>query len=256
MQKLTIKNRQGEKIAVAVEAAESQRGLAFVMHGLGGFKEQPHIQTFARAFKNNGYTVVLFDATNSIAESDGKLEDATLTNYYEDLEDVIGWAGEQSFYEEPFILVGHSLGSMAIALYAEKYPQKVKALAPVSTVVSGELLEQTPDFKKIGQAWQEKGVREWESSSRPGVMKRLNWSHVLDIRKYNLLPQAGKLTMPVLLLVGDQDEVTPLEHQKLLYEKLPGRKELRIVKGAPHTFLAREHLEEVKEIMRRWVEGI
>lgn len=43
MEKVKIKNRKGQKIAVVVEKLEEQKGLAFVMHGLGGFKEQPHI---------------------------------------------------------------------------------------------------------------------------------------------------------------------------------------------------------------------
>jgi len=46
MQKLFIKNRKGKDIAVVVEEDSQAKCLAFVMHGLGGFKEQPHIQTF------------------------------------------------------------------------------------------------------------------------------------------------------------------------------------------------------------------
>ena len=41
------------------------------------------------------------------------------------------------WYGEPFVLVGHSLGGISTALFAENYPDKVKALAPISTVVSG-----------------------------------------------------------------------------------------------------------------------
>lgn len=256
MKKEIIKNRKGEKIVVVIEEAQNQKGLAFIMHGLGGFKEQPHIQTFAQAFKDNGYTVVLFDTTNSSGESDGKLEDATLTNYYEDLEDVISWASGQNFYNEPFVLCGHSLGGISTAMYAEKYSEKVKALAPISTVVSGHLSEQRTEFKKYGKEWEKKGIREWESSSRPGVIKRLKWAHTLDRRKYDILPEANKLIMPVLLIVGDFDKTTPAEHQKMLFEKLPGKKELHIIKGAPHTFMDKEHLEEIKEIIKKWIEKI
>src|SRR3990172_5193273 len=134
MQKVFIKNRRGLKISVLVETAENQKGLAFVMHGLGGYKEQPHLETIAKLFKENGYTVVRFDTTNTIGESEGNFEDATITNYYEYLEDVIKWSGTQKWYMEPFVLVGHSLGGISTALFAENYPEKVKALAPISTV--------------------------------------------------------------------------------------------------------------------------
>jgi hypothetical protein len=35
---------------------------------------------------------VLFDTTHSFGESGGNYEDATTTQYYQDLEDVISWA--------------------------------------------------------------------------------------------------------------------------------------------------------------------
>lgn len=37
--KTFIKNRNDKKIAVVVEENSNSKGLAFVMHGLGGFKE-------------------------------------------------------------------------------------------------------------------------------------------------------------------------------------------------------------------------
>jgi predicted alpha/beta-fold hydrolase len=110
MEKLFIKNSQNQKIAVIVEKVEKPKGLVFIMHGLGGFKEQPHIEIFAKVFKDNNYTVVRFDTTNSFGESDGDYANATVTNYYQDLEDVINWSKRQNFYQEPFILCGHSLG--------------------------------------------------------------------------------------------------------------------------------------------------
>lgn len=256
MQKFTIKNRKNQNIVLILDKPENPKGLAFVMHGLGGFKEQPHIETFASAFREKEYTVIRFDTTNTLGESDGNLIDATLTNYYEDLEDVIKWTESQEFYQEPFVLCGHSLGAMSVALFAQKCPQKVKALAPTSVVVSGRLSEETPHFKKLGKVWHEKGIREWESTTRPGVMKRLKWAYVEDRRKYDLLPEANKLTMPVLLIVGDKDDTTPLNHQELLYKELPGKKELHVIKGAEHTFREKEHLNEIKEIFLKWIKSL
>jgi len=95
MEKLFIKNRKNLKISVIIEKSENQQGLAFVMHGLSGFKEQPHIETFSKSFKDNNYTVIRFDTTNTFGESEWDYADATTTNYYEDLEDVINWAENQ-----------------------------------------------------------------------------------------------------------------------------------------------------------------
>ncbi|MBI1754834.1 alpha/beta fold hydrolase, partial [Candidatus Azambacteria bacterium] len=164
MNKFFIKNRKRQDISVIVEERNDLQkgspsrstsaapqvvakgdsrsplsGLAFVMHGLGGFKEQKHIAAIAETFIEKSFTVVRFDAADTLGESGGKYEDATVTNYYQDLEDVIAWARTQLWYREPFALAGHSLGGMCVGLYAQKHPERVLAVAPVSPVVSGAL---------------------------------------------------------------------------------------------------------------------
>lgn len=88
----TIKNRNGLNIVVDIEQKENQQGLVFIMHGLGGFKEQHQMKAMKRAFLSNNYTIVRFDTTNSTGESGGKLVDATITGYYQDLEDIVEWS--------------------------------------------------------------------------------------------------------------------------------------------------------------------
>lgn len=251
-----IKNRKNQKIVVIADKSRPQKGLAFVMHGLGGFKEQPHLKIIAEAFKENRYTVIRFDTTNTLGESDGNYEDATTTNYYEDLEDVIKWSSAREWHQEPFVLAGHSLGGISVALFAENYPERVKAVAPISTVVSGELSVEAhqryeaEEFKK----WEKTGWRKEASRSKPGIMKKLKWSHIEDRLKYNLLSNVNKLTMPVLLIVGEDDTATPLEHQRILYDRLPAKRELHIIKGASHTFRDPGHLAEIKQIFNKWIE--
>ncbi|HLC52352.1 MAG TPA: alpha/beta hydrolase [Candidatus Nanoarchaeia archaeon] len=257
MEKTVIKNRTDSKIVVVVERAIDQNGLAFVMHGLGGFKEQSHIRTFIKAFKEKEFTVISFDTTNTFGESDGNYENATTTNYYEDLEDVIKWASGQKWYKEPFWLCGHSLGGISTALYAKKYPEKVKALAPISTVVSGQLSLETPKTKKHLENWNKSGWRISKSQSKPGLIKKLNWHNFKkDLLMYDLLNEADKLSMPVLLIVGENDDSTPLEHQQLLYDRIPGPKELHLINGAPHTFRDKGHLDQIFFLILKWIESV
>lgn len=51
MEKIKIKNRKNQNIVVLLDETADSKGLAFVMHGLGGFKEQKHLEVFAGAFK-------------------------------------------------------------------------------------------------------------------------------------------------------------------------------------------------------------
>ncbi len=255
MEKIFIKNRNDQKVAVVVDQTPDQRGLVFVMHGLGGSKDQAHIRVSGSAFKERGFTVVSFDTTNTFGESDGDYADATTTNYYADLEDVIAWASTQPWYAEPFVLVGQSLGGMSSALYAEKHPEKVRALVSISGAVSGKLTSEAPGYKREIPEWKRTGWRETERASRPGTMKRLRWSFMEDFMHYDILPNAALLTMPVLLITGDHDERIPADHQKILFDTLLGPKELHIIPGAPHTLRDPAHLAELKNLLFNWIDA-
>ncbi|MBI3458707.1 hypothetical protein HY061_00365 [Candidatus Azambacteria bacterium] len=87
-------------------------------------------------------------------------------------------------------------------------------------------------------------------------MKRLPWSHIVDRLKYDLLPNASNLTMPVLLITGEKDISTPPDHVQILFEALPGPREYHIIKNAPHTFRDIEHLAEIKNLFLKWIDKI
>lgn len=257
MEKLFIENRKNQKVCVLMERSEPQHGLAFVMHGLSGYKEEMHIAAIAEAFKEKKYTVVRFDTTHTLGESEGGYEDATATNYYEDLEDVIVWAGKQKWYQEPFCLAGHSLGGLAVALFAQRYTAKVKCLAPISAVVSGRLSMQVPGYNtKTLEEWLKVGWITKNDANPRAPIRKLKATHLQDRLKYDLLAQATKLTMPILMIVGDRDSSTPIKHQQLLYDALPGRKELHVIKGASHTPRERSHLKELKNIFLAWIDTL
>ncbi|MCX6738128.1 MAG: alpha/beta fold hydrolase [Candidatus Parcubacteria bacterium] len=258
MKKEIIKNRKGLNMAVEVEQSENPKDLVFLTHGCGGFKEQLHIEAIMRAFIENNYTVVRFDTTNSIGESEGKFENATTTGYYQDLEDIIDWAKDQGWYQEPFILSGHSLGGFCSIWFTINHPEKVKAIAPISPVVSGKLFAQTEVKEGIMEQWKKTGIREWESQSRPGFMKRLKYGFIEDIYQYDLLKFADQIKVPILFVVGELDESTPPKHVRLLYQALESNKdkEFHIINGAEHTFREEGHLEELKSIISEWVKKI
>lgn len=224
------------------------------MHRLGGFKEEPHILAITEAYKNNGYTVVTFDTANTIGESEGDYEYATITNYLEDLEDVIAWSKEQDWYSEPLHLCGHSLGAICATEYAIHNPDEVAALIPISSVISGELSVQSPFYAEEAPKWKAQGWREWKSDAKPGIVKRLPWSHMEDRMNYNLLDGAELLTMPVLVMVGSEDPITPPDHQKMLFEALDTDKEYYEIEGAGHTFPAQEHLDDLQQTIDEWLQ--
>lgn len=249
--KQTFQNRDGNTIVVNAEQGSDEQKLAFVMHGLGGSKNESHIRTIVGAFMSNGYTVVTWDAVHSFGESTGgAYEDATITNYLADLEDVVTWSKDQSWYTEKFVLAGHSFGGVCIALYAEQHPESILALAPISTVISGSLSFETK--ADILADWKSSGIR-IDPATKTRPEKRLKWANMEDRLQYDILRNVDVLTMPVLMIVGENDIATPPKHQKILHDILPGRKEMHIIAGAPHTFSSDQELTELGELFNTWI---
>lgn len=248
-----IKNRNNVALSVVVEGELNRRGLVFIAHGLGGFKEQVHIRAMAEAFLEAGFTVVSWDAANTIGESGGRVEDASLSSYLEDFEDVIAWAKGQKWYQEPFVLAGHSLGAACVIMYTAKNPNRVKAIVPISAFVAGSLYEATlpPEVLKT---WQSQGYLKEESQSKPGVVKQIPWGFIEDGRKYDLREVAPQIKCPALLAVGSVDNETPVEVERLLLEKLGGPKELHIIEGSPHSMREPQHVAVLKRILAGWIQ--
>ena len=256
MEKLSTQNRDNKKIVVIIEKSKNPKGLVFVAHGLGGYKEQDHIKIFAEAFLENNFTVVRFDTRNTFGESEGNYEDANTTNYLEDLEDVIKWAKSQEWYIEPFYLVGHSLAGPTIIKYSENHPTKVKGLAPISSVVSAECHNKRTPPEKLEEQ-NKTGWRISTSESKPGVIKRLKWHQFIrDLESFDILTDLNKLTMPILLITGELDNGCPEEDQRIIYDGASGDKELHIIKGAPHTFREKDQLAEIKKIFKKWISKV
>ncbi len=169
---------------------------------------------------------------------------------------MIAWASSQSWYREPFVLAGHSLGGACNLMFAYKYPEKIKALAPTSAFLAGSITLKAYG-KEVMAKWEKDGYRVEESKSRPGLIKKFNWTLAEDLNTYNLLPSAHLITAPILLVVGKKDILTPLASQQELYNQVSStKKELHIIKGSEHTFMAKEHLVEVKKIFTEWIQNI
>lgn len=254
MEKIFIQNRKDQKVSVLVEEVESAKGLVFIMHGLGGFKEQPHLQVIADAFLEANHTVVRFDTTNSAGESDGEMEDATATNYYEDLEDVIAWSAQQGWYQEPFILVGHSLGGLSVIRYYLAHKGQVAALLPMAPVITGKLFYEYDHPDIDFEQWKKDGIREWASKSTPDFIKRLRWRFMEDLLQFDVLKDAENIVDPILLIASDKDRSVPREQVKMLFEAIPkDNKTYFEITNSGHTYRTPEQLEQLKEAVTNWI---
>lgn len=259
--KYEIKNRLGLKLIIQVDEPKNPKALAFVAHGQGGFKEQKHIEAFKDAFLENGFRVVRFDATNALGESDGDMMNVTYDNYVADLEDVITWARSQPWFRQPFALCGHSMGAQSTIWYAEHHPAEISLLAPMAPPVNYELYISTEAEEELRE-WQQNGYRILESRSKPGVTKQVGWGVVESLKKFDLLPLAHQLTMPVLDVTGEFDKPCPKEHQEVFVSKVASdNKRLVVIPEVDHNYRNAEtnnyddHFAKMREVLSKWIKG-
>jgi pimeloyl-ACP methyl ester carboxylesterase len=222
------------------------------MHWMWDSKNSDHIKTYAKCFRDNWYSVISFDTTNTFWESDGKFEDASIITYYEDLEDLISRTSLQLFFQTPFILCWHSLWATCCAFYAEQHPEKVSALAPTAAPINAELSKQNysqEELKKWEKTW-------WLTENWWDFDVKIKRSYMEAKEKFDLLKKVNKLTMPVLMIVWELDNTTSPKHQKIFFDKVPEPKELHIIKNSPHTFRDKKHLEEIYQIFDKRIKKI
>ncbi len=257
--KTSIVNRSGLTLTTYVDAPNQPNGLVFIAHGLGGFANQVHIEAFAQSFLANNYRVVRFDATHSLGESEGELADVTYDTYVSDLEDVIAWAKQQDWFTSPFALCGHSMGAQSTTWFAEHNAQDVSLLLPMAPTINYDLHSSTMPAEFVKQ-WQQEGYKEMMSRSMPGVVKRMNWTVEESLKKFDILPLAANLTMPVLMIVGSQDNPCPPNHQQIFMEQVGStNKQLTILDGLEHSYRNDatnkydEGIHNVQKIITDWL---
>lgn len=241
-----MKNRKGLDMAVVIDEAENSRGVVFLMHGFLSFKEHPLLSETAKIFKENNFTTILFDTTNSFGESYGEMEDATITGYSEDLEDLIGETRKRKWYRTIF-LVGHSMGGYCVADYAARN-KDVKSLILFTPKVMGDIPNEAEK-----EELERRGFVEWESHSSPGIFKRKGCKYFEEEKNCNLLKIAENIKCPVLIISGDNDKVIPIEQQRMLFDKLNGKKKIHIVENGDHNLEGWEKSKEMADLIKNWI---
>jgi len=251
LDKFQIKTRSNLDMQLQFETTISPIGLVVVMHGLGGNKDNSQNTSFRKILLSHNYAVVSFDCIHTFHKSGGNYENATATSYLEDLEDAIAFIKKQPWYQEPFVLVGHSLGSLAIFIWAHRNQNKVKGIAPLCTVVNLETtLSALP--KDLQAEWIKTG---WAILEPPhnNIVKKLRWPEFLeDLKQYDLIKVAPEMKIPILLMVGSNDRTTPIDTQEKLFKALSTKKELHIINGATHRF-KNSDFEQITPIFSRWL---
>ena len=233
-----------------------------MIQGLGASKNAWNLQRIAMATR---FRIISFD-NRGAGRSDKPTEPFTLEQMADDAIAVLDAAGIETAH-----VVGASMGGVISQIVAVKYPQRVRSLTLVCTACRNH-----PWRQELLQSWaktaEEKGMIEvgkeaaqWVMSPRSfrrlvpaftwmGPLAALRPRHsfvsqihaILDTRE-DLVDQLSTITAPTMVIVGNQDILTPRGDSEEIAERIPNA-ELVVISGAAHGLMM-EHSSTYNKIL-------
>jgi 3-oxoadipate enol-lactonase len=233
-----------------------------MIQGLGASKNAWNLQRIAMATR---FRSISLD-NRGAGRSDKPTQPFTLEQMADDAITVLDAAGVETAH-----VVGASMGGVISQIIAVKYPHRVRSLTLVCTACRNH-----PWRQELLQSWahtaEEKGMIEvgkeaaqWVMSPRSfrrlvpaftwmGPLAALRPRHsfvsqiqaILDTRE-DLVDELSSITAPTMVIVGNQDILTPRGDSEEIAERIPNA-ELVVISGAAHGLMM-EHSTTFNKIL-------
>ncbi|WP_407312825.1 alpha/beta fold hydrolase [Desulfosporosinus sp. SB140] len=170
----------------------------------------------------------------------------------------------QALALETFILVGHSMGGAIAQEFTLRHPEKVKGLiligAGARLRVSQGILDacasgQMPfrDVNHLYGSATSEDQKAKEMKKLQEIPPEVFWADFQACNTFDRIGEVEKIKIPSLILVGDEDVMTPVKYSEFLVGKLP-KADLRIIKHAGHMCMeekANEVTEEIRSFLNQ-----
>jgi len=227
-----------------------------LVHGAGGSSATWFMQL--RGLSDT-FHVVGIDL-NGHGRSPDRNEDDTIQSYLNDIDSVV------SKFDMP-VLGGHSMGGALTQLYALKNPDRLSGMILVGTgsrlrvlPVIFDMLEN--NFEGYVEAaanfmFDESTPQEMITASQAEIRKCKPSIIARDFHacnQFDLMEEVSSIKLPTLILVGENDQMTPVKYSKYLNETIIGSV-MHVLPQAGHSVML-EKAESFNRIISEWVMGL
>lgn len=229
------------------------KGSLLFLHGAGGSSKK---WTKLLEAGMDGWNLVALDLPGHGESSGNPLEQ--ISAYAGTIKEFL----EVSALPRPFVIAGHSMGASISLLTALKYPNIVDGLvlmgAGARMSVNKQMLE------KLAQGTFDTGFL--KISYGPDTPAELLQSELEQIAKvpqqylyidfnacdsYDVSELLGSLAIPVLILIGDKDKMTPLRNSEFLNTNIADSV-LKVIPGSGHNLML-EKPQETKRAIQEFL---
>ncbi|MBN1821263.1 MAG: alpha/beta fold hydrolase [Prolixibacteraceae bacterium] len=231
-----------------------------IFHGLTAYSGA--YEMAAIPFSEGGYTTFGLDYRGHGLSDGNRGDSPNKERWIADLEESVEFVKSLGF--QRVVVLGHSLGVAAAMCVAETIPEELVGVVLLSGAYEGKTgnaIDQISFFQKMRilataifrpshQAF------EYYRDGMLGINDPLfNYKYtvrfltMLDVKQLRI-PE--NLKTPVLVGVGDQDELFDVDKVLEFYDLIPGNnKEFLVWKGATHAEIGREHWEQIVKWLDR-----
>ena len=216
-----IKNGHGERLDYAFHEGErGDKNIVVLGHGVTGNKDRPFIVALAEGLAAVGIPALRFSFSGNGA-SEGRFIDSTISKEVDDLCVVL-----DRLKDYAICYVGHSMGG-AVGVLRASEDSRIQLLVSLAGMVHTKAFAQ----REFGDVTPDEGFM-WDEPDCP-----LSQAYMDDLTQINtVVDRAPQITVPWLLVHGDEDDVVPIEDSHDILEGVDGQAQLITLEGASHVF--------------------
>jgi putative redox protein len=244
-EEIEFANHCGEKLAATLHLPDGSPGRGVILgHCFTCSRHTTILRSICHALAASGFTVLRFDFSGN-GRSEGEFTESTYSKQIAEMRTAgallaargVSWLG----------LAGHSMGAMVALLAAAEMEaaKAVCALAARSRVMGAADLLAPAQLKEI----QETGRVLFMSRRRSLELTREMFR---DAGRYDLGRAVASLGQPLLLVHGDQDEITPVDEAYQIQHYRAENTRLAVIPGADHMFSRDEYRRMATEVVVTW----
>ena len=221
--------------------------LAVLCHGFLSGKNSTTNKTLTRLLNERGIATFRFDFFGQ-GDSDGPFEELTTTLAVHQTETALDLISARGY--DRIGLVGSSFGGL-VAILTTAQRRDIACLALKCPVV---------DFaEELRLTFGPEEFPQWQATDTvPNIMGgpdrvRLRYAFYEDCLKQIAYGSAEHITVPTLIVQGEQDECVPLHQSKRLFDALNGLKKLELLPEADHQFTRGEDFHRMTTSISDWL---
>lgn len=234
----------GHKLAARLDAPQGDvKAYALFAHCFSASKDMLAASRIARALTERGIAVLRFDFTG-LGASEG---DFSNTNFTTNVQDLVRAADYlRAHWQAPKILIGHSLGGIAVLAAAHEIPES-RAVATIGA--PADAAHVTHHFAGKEDEIREKGEAEVSLGGRPFKIRR---QFLDDVTTQNMEDHIRNLKRALLILHGPRDQTVGIENAEIIFRLAKHPRSFISLDDADHLLTRKDDAQYVAEVIAAW----